>query len=61
MGNFMERVPNDAALNMAKAVIQCGIDSGYLTHSYTLGGHRNVVATDCPGKLAHFNFDLYFK
>ncbi|XP_056006488.1 uncharacterized protein LOC130050429 isoform X8 [Ostrea edulis] len=49
MGNFMHRKPNNAALNAIKNLIQCGIDTGYVTSGYSLYGHRDVGTTDCPG------------
>ncbi|KAK7505805.1 hypothetical protein BaRGS_00003076 [Batillaria attramentaria] len=50
IGNFNDRVPNDAALNKIKQLIQCGLDNGYISASYTLKGHRDVGNTDCPGQ-----------
>nr|XP_022289171.1 peptidoglycan-recognition protein SC2-like isoform X2 [Crassostrea virginica] len=50
MGNFMNRKPNTAALNAMKNLIQCGISRGYITSTYKLYGHRDVVSTTtCPG------------
>uniref|UniRef100_A0A8C8VQ34 Peptidoglycan-recognition protein n=1 Tax=Pelusios castaneus TaxID=367368 RepID=A0A8C8VQ34_9SAUR len=47
------RAPNAAALNAAKKLIQCAISRGYLSRSYTLKGHRNVMPTSCPGNALY--------
>ena len=50
LGNFMNGKPNAAALNAMKNLIQCGISRGYITSTYKLYGHRDVVSTTtCPG------------
>ncbi|XP_046564822.1 peptidoglycan-recognition protein SC2-like [Haliotis rubra] len=49
IGNFMNHVPNSAALNTVKALIACGVSMGKIQSSYTLRGHRDMGSTDCPG------------
>ncbi|KAJ8317240.1 hypothetical protein KUTeg_005144 [Tegillarca granosa] len=49
IGNFENRVPNEKALNAAKALLQCGVQKGYLNPSYRLYGHRDALPTECPG------------
>ncbi|XP_066435942.1 peptidoglycan-recognition protein SC2-like [Eleutherodactylus coqui] len=49
MGSFTSKNPNTAALNAVKSLISCGVSKGYIKSTYTLKGHRNVTATDCPG------------
>ena len=49
IGDFTSRVPNAAAQRTIKELIQCGLDLGHISHSYTLKGHRDVGSTDCPG------------
>ncbi|WAQ96550.1 PGRP1-like protein [Mya arenaria] len=49
IGDFTHRVPNDAALNAVKQLIQCGLDNHKLTSTYTLRGHRDMFDTACPG------------
>nr|XP_025043188.1 peptidoglycan recognition protein 1 [Pelodiscus sinensis] len=44
-----ETAPNAAALNAAQRLIRCAVSRGFLSHSYTLKGHRNVNPTSCPG------------
>ena len=45
----MDREPNQASVSAAQAMIQCGLDGGYIKRDFTLKGHRDVRATDCPG------------
>ena len=49
MGNFMTVLPPAAALNTAQAFVICARDWGRLTTTYRLLGHRQDVATACPG------------
>ncbi|KAK3590387.1 hypothetical protein CHS0354_028496 [Potamilus streckersoni] len=49
IGNFMDRVPNDAALNAVKQLIACGVANNKLSSTYILHGHRDVGQTECPG------------
>ncbi|XP_012588706.1 PREDICTED: peptidoglycan recognition protein 3 [Condylura cristata] len=53
MGNFMERPPNAAALQAAQDLIECAVDKGYLTPSYLLVGHRDVISTLSPGQALY--------
>ncbi|XP_078310961.1 peptidoglycan-recognition protein SC2-like isoform X2 [Crassostrea virginica] len=54
MGNFMTHLPNAASLNAVKNLIACGIQKGFISHSYHLYGHRDVKTTECPGdRLYH--------
>ena len=47
----MSVVPNNAAQNAVKSLIQCGIDRGTIKKTYQLKGHRDGSATSCPGDL----------
>ncbi|KAK3590386.1 hypothetical protein CHS0354_028495 [Potamilus streckersoni] len=49
IGNFMDHVPNDAALAAVKQMIACGVSNHKISSSYILHGHRDVGQTDCPG------------
>lgn len=50
IGDFTHRVPNDKALTALRALIQCGVDSGYITSDYVMLGHRDTNnQTECPG------------
>ncbi|XP_033756598.1 peptidoglycan-recognition protein SC2-like [Pecten maximus] len=49
MGNFMDTLPSANSLHAAKALVQCGVNKGYIEANYSLFGHRDVGNTDCPG------------
>ncbi|KAM9113727.1 peptidoglycan-recognition protein SC2-like [Pangshura tecta] len=53
LGTFSSRTPNAAALNAAQDLIQCAVNRGSLSSSYTLKGHRNVNSTKCPGNALY--------
>ena len=53
MGNFMEKLPNEAALNALKGMIELGIRLGKITPDYKMYGHRDVGTTLCPGDKLH--------
>ncbi|CAO1308833.1 unnamed protein product [Diamesa hyperborea] len=54
MGLFTSGLPTLAARNNAQQLIRCGVSTGQLSTSYWLIGHRQAVATECPG-TALFN------
>nr|KAG5698050.1 hypothetical protein BaRGS_016698 [Batillaria attramentaria] len=54
IGDFTDHVPNEAALDTVKQLIQCGLDNGKISPHYTLKGHRDVGTTACPG-TAYYN------
>ena len=45
----MANVPNSAAQNAVKSLIQCGVSLGRIKTTYQLKGNRDGSATDCPG------------
>lgn len=51
IGDFTRRVPDIAALTTLRALIQGGVDSGYITSDYIMLGHRDTAPnhTVCPG------------
>lgn len=51
IGDFSNRLPNEAALNAVKDLIQCGVSTNKLKEGYKLIGHRQSAAssTKCPG------------
>ena len=54
MGSFTTHLPNNASLNAVKDLIDCGIQKGFISHSYVLFGHRDKGNTTCPGdRLYH--------
>ncbi|XP_053672928.1 peptidoglycan-recognition protein SC2-like [Anopheles nili] len=54
MGTFTNGIPNAAARNAAQQLISCGVSLGHIASNYWLIGHRQAVATACPGN-AFFN------
>ncbi|XP_050419503.1 peptidoglycan recognition protein 1 [Patella vulgata] len=50
IGDFTSRLPNTAALNAVKQLINCGVKNGKISTSYILRGHRDVNPTACPGE-----------
>ncbi|XP_050418332.1 peptidoglycan-recognition protein LB [Patella vulgata] len=50
IGDFTSRVPNAAAINAVKQLIDCGVKNGKITSDYIIKGHRDVRATACPGQ-----------
>uniref|UniRef100_A0A1B0CR88 Peptidoglycan-recognition protein n=1 Tax=Lutzomyia longipalpis TaxID=7200 RepID=A0A1B0CR88_LUTLO len=53
-GTFTSRVPNAAAQLALQRLINCGVGGGHIASNYWLIGHRQAVATACPGD-AFFN------
>ncbi|XP_076449431.1 peptidoglycan-recognition protein SC2-like [Babylonia areolata] len=49
IGDFNTREPNAAAVSTAQQLIKMGVDHGHISATYTLKGHRDLGATDCPG------------
>jgi N-acetylmuramoyl-L-alanine amidase len=50
IGDFTNRIPDVAALDAVRTLIQCGVDSGYVTADYVMMGHRDTNnGTECPG------------
>uniref|UniRef100_A0A336M2D5 CSON009221 protein n=1 Tax=Culicoides sonorensis TaxID=179676 RepID=A0A336M2D5_CULSO len=42
-------LPVSSALAVAKQLMACGVSLGHVSSSYYLIGHRQAVATECPG------------
>ncbi|XP_075041960.1 peptidoglycan-recognition protein SC2-like [Mixophyes fleayi] len=55
IGDYMTKLPSQAALNAAKRLISCGVSKRMIQPNYTLKGHRNVGSTDCPGNALYNN------
>ncbi|XP_006861745.1 PREDICTED: peptidoglycan recognition protein 3 [Chrysochloris asiatica] len=53
IGNFVEKPPNDAALEAAQNLIECAVHEGYLDTNYLLVGHSDVVSILSPGKALY--------
>ncbi|XP_041773377.1 peptidoglycan-recognition protein SC2-like [Anopheles merus] len=54
IGTFTNVIPNAAARTAARNLITCGVSLGHIASNYWLIGHRQAVATACPGN-AFFN------
>lgn len=54
IGTFFTVLPVPSAITSAKNLIACGVSLGHVSSSYQLIGHRQAIATDCPGN-ALFN------
>ncbi|CAH0725281.1 unnamed protein product, partial [Brenthis ino] len=50
IGNFNNDEPTPEALEAAKALIKCGVEQGHLSPNYNLIGHKQVLATESPGR-----------
>ncbi|CAG0900370.1 unnamed protein product [Darwinula stevensoni] len=53
IGNYMEVLPNSAAMNTIEDLIDCGIGLGKIQSGYSLMGHRQASATLCPGDMLY--------
>nr|AEW43446.1 peptidoglycan recognition protein [Solen grandis] len=49
IGDFSSSLPSASARTAAQNLISCGVQSGKISSSYTLSGHRDVGTTACPG------------
>ncbi|KAK9738628.1 N-acetylmuramoyl-L-alanine amidase [Popillia japonica] len=54
IGTWTSALPPAAAINAAHALINCGVATNRIRSDYALMGHRQAVATACPGN-ALFN------
>ncbi|KAL5015648.1 hypothetical protein ScPMuIL_007269 [Solemya velum] len=59
MGNFMTRLPNEAALRAVRNLIACGVEMEKVTPTYHLYGHRDVKSTACPGDTLYAHIQLW--
>ncbi|XP_022096241.1 peptidoglycan-recognition protein SC2-like [Acanthaster planci] len=53
IGNYKNVLPNSTVLDVLQRLMACGVESGNLSPSYFLRGHRDVRNTTCPGDLLH--------
>ncbi|XP_007668386.2 N-acetylmuramoyl-L-alanine amidase [Ornithorhynchus anatinus] len=54
IGNYTAMLPDARALHMVRdALPHCALRAGYLHPDYIMHGHRQVVATDCPGEALY--------
>lgn len=50
---FSEDRPTEEALKAVKDVLECGVKNGHLSENYQLIGHRQVSATESPGRYLY--------
>ncbi|XP_010887614.1 N-acetylmuramoyl-L-alanine amidase [Esox lucius] len=50
IGNYSSSLPSRWDLELvSQRLVKCGVDGGRLQANYTIHGHRQLVATTCPG------------
>ncbi|KAL0867746.1 hypothetical protein ABMA27_008467 [Loxostege sticticalis] len=49
IGDWRTELPPQSQLEATKALIKTGIKEGYIRPDYKLVGHKQVMATECPG------------
>ncbi|XP_075155447.1 peptidoglycan-recognition protein SC2-like [Haematobia irritans] len=49
MGNYNNDKPNAAQITAAKELLAAAVSRGQIVSGYTMYGHRQVSATECPG------------
>ncbi|KAJ8733169.1 hypothetical protein PYW08_001467 [Mythimna loreyi] len=50
IGNYNNDTPTEASLEALKALLRCGVEQGHLTSNYQIVGHRQLIATESPGR-----------
>ncbi|XP_041971438.1 peptidoglycan-recognition protein LB-like [Aricia agestis] len=50
IGNWVYSLPPANQMGTVRKLIQTGIELGHISPDYTLIGHRQVSATECPGQ-----------
>ncbi|XP_026740216.1 peptidoglycan-recognition protein LB-like [Trichoplusia ni] len=53
IGDFVSNLPPANMLQTLKDFIAAGVNLGYISPNYRLIGHRQVSATECPGKALY--------
>ncbi|KAH8264729.1 hypothetical protein KR044_004592, partial [Drosophila immigrans] len=49
IGNFVDKLPTEAALTACKKLLACGVAAGELSEDYGLIGASQVISTQSPG------------
>lgn len=49
IGNFVDSVPNPAAIQATQNLIAYGVANGKIQPNYKILGHRQTAQTECPG------------
>ncbi|CAG9794952.1 unnamed protein product [Diatraea saccharalis] len=50
IGNYNNDTPTTEQLDAVKALIKCGVDKGHLIADYHVVGHKQLIATESPGR-----------
>ncbi|XP_072939580.1 peptidoglycan recognition protein-like [Epargyreus clarus] len=50
IGNYNTNVATDAQLDAVKELLRCGVEKGYLAQDFHVVGHRQLIATESPGR-----------
>ncbi|PZC75969.1 hypothetical protein B5X24_HaOG205262 [Helicoverpa armigera] len=50
IGNYNNDTPTKASLDAVKALLRCGVQNGHLSENYHIVGHRQLIATESPGR-----------
>ncbi|OWR50928.1 peptidoglycan recognition protein precursor [Danaus plexippus plexippus] len=50
IGNFNNDEPTPQAIAAAQTLLRCGVEEGHLSPYYHLVGHRQLIATESPGR-----------
>ncbi|XP_001605198.1 peptidoglycan recognition protein 1 isoform X2 [Nasonia vitripennis] len=53
IGNFVDFLPNEAALRALRSLISCGVALDKLREDYSVIGHRQARNTECPGQALY--------
>ncbi|XP_059470218.1 peptidoglycan-recognition protein 2-like [Neocloeon triangulifer] len=49
IGSYISSAPSSTLVDPVRQLIQCGMDDRYVQLAHMTIGHRQAVATDCPG------------
>ncbi|KOB63145.1 Peptidoglycan recognition protein SA [Operophtera brumata] len=50
IGNFNINTPTQEALDAARNLIKCGVEKGHLSPQYHVVAHKQLIATESPGR-----------
>ncbi|KAJ0178672.1 hypothetical protein K1T71_005447 [Dendrolimus kikuchii] len=50
IGNYNNVAPTPQQMNAVKSMIQCGVERGHLSPNYHLVAHKQLIATESPGR-----------
>ncbi|XP_041943483.1 peptidoglycan recognition protein 6 isoform X1 [Alosa sapidissima] len=60
IGDYMETLPSENAMNLVRhKLAMCAVSGGRLVSDYIVHGHRQVVATSCPGDAFYKNVQTW--